>query len=84
MTNGQPDFGRSYIDKIYIFAGYDGNNRVNDFWQYDTEHEAGKWKLGMEDPLLGPPPKLSKTWVLVPKNQVFWDNIMFYLWWYQG
>lgn len=31
---------RSYTDKIYIFAGYDGNNRVNDFWQYDTEHEA--------------------------------------------
>ena len=31
---------RSFTDKIYIFAGYDGNNRVNDFWQYDTEHEA--------------------------------------------
>lgn len=35
-----PDVRRSYTDKIYIFAGYDGNNRVNDFWQYDTEHEA--------------------------------------------
>ena len=32
---------RSFTDKIYIFAGYDGNNRVNDFWQYDTEHEVG-------------------------------------------
>ena len=37
---------RSYADKIYIFAGYDGNNRVNDFWQYDTEHEV---LLNMEE-----------------------------------
>lgn len=23
----------AYRDSIYIFGGYDGNNRVNDFWQ---------------------------------------------------
>ena len=41
-----------YSEKIYIFAGYDGNNRVNDFWQYDTEQEA--WQ--MVDAAFGNPP----------------------------
>jgi len=42
----------SHSERIYIFAGYDGNNRVNDFWQYDTEHEV--WTV--VDTALGQPP----------------------------
>lgn len=42
----------SHDDKIYICAGYDGNRRVNDFWQFDTETET--WSL--VDALIGQPP----------------------------
>jgi hypothetical protein len=38
--------------KIYIFAGYDGSNRVNDFWQFDTQQE--EWSL--VDAAFGQPP----------------------------
>ena len=42
----------SHTEKIYICAGYDGNNRVNDFWQYDTDSDS--WSV--VDAIVGQPP----------------------------
>ncbi|KAF4702488.1 Leucine-zipper-like transcriptional regulator 1, partial [Perkinsus olseni] len=33
----------AYRGNIYIFGGYDGSTRVNDFWLYDTQ--AQSWAL---------------------------------------
>ena len=33
----------AYGESIFIFGGYDGQNRVNDFWQYHTVENV--WEL---------------------------------------
>eukprot|EP00612_Vaucheria_litorea_P006419 CAMPEP_0171479238 /NCGR_PEP_ID=MMETSP0946-20130122/5282_1 /TAXON_ID=109269 /ORGANISM="Vaucheria litorea, Strain CCMP2940" /LENGTH=512 /DNA_ID=CAMNT_0012010083 /DNA_START=25 /DNA_END=1563 /DNA_ORIENTATION=+ len=40
-----------YEDKMYVFGGYDGSNRVNDFYEFDIQ--TRKWSIV---PALGTPP----------------------------
>lgn len=54
---------------IYIFGGYDGFNRVDDFHRYSID--SGRWSLQeVSNPEAGPSPRHSHS-AVVYNNQLY-------------
>jgi hypothetical protein len=62
--------------KMYLFGGYDGSNRVNDFWEYDAQ--LNKW-TDITNTTGGTPPSPRHS-----HSMFFFDNKIHVLFGYDG